>query len=69
MRKTLQNIVYGIGSVLKLYDHNVVPSLSDHLALGLLKDDEYGRLTDSLNINKDIAIAWGKTIEDRNVQE
>lgn len=60
MKRSLQNIVYGMGSILKLYDHNVVPSLSDHIALGGLKDDEGGVLKDSLNVHKDIAVAWEK---------
>lgn len=66
MKKRLRNIFHGVGSILQLYNHNSRPSLSPDVALGELKNFKGNMLNDTLNIHKDIGLAWRKVVEFEN---
>lgn len=68
MGKILDNILYGVGSILKFYNHNSVPFLPKEYRLNM-QDDALNIQNDGLNIQNDMRIAWEKTKEKNNDSE
>lgn len=62
MKTSIRNFLYGFGSVLQLYSHNAVPSLSNDIALGEIKKLGEGIQGDALKIHGDIERAWYKVL-------